>query len=218
MKTSARWFSPDVIRLTAPCGVQMVLKDYRRCPKLVRATWGRFVASREASAYQRLEGMKGVPQFIARLDAYAFAVELLDAKPLPRRKYRDQLGLRFFTLLENTVREMHSRGVAHGDLRRHNILIGSDGHPCLIDFETAVSVYHPIPVRFFFRMVREIDYITILKIRSRYFPEQISDADRKVLGRTPWHLKAGRFLRQRVYRPLTRKGSRQLRRERKRAA
>ena len=212
IKKARRIVSPDIICLTAPNGDKLLLKDFRQCPLLIRCTWGRLVASREAAAYRKLNGIKGVPKFITQLDPYAFVVEFMDAMPLPRMRNHERPPLEFFDSLSAAVNEMHARGVAHGDLRRHNILMNADGSPCLIDFETSISRKRWFPQAGLFKAVSKIDNITILKIKSRYYPEAVSEQDRKILADVPWHLKLGRLLRHKIYHPMTEKGMRQRKR------
>ena len=46
----------------------------------------------------------------------------------------------FFLKLEKNVKAMHSKNIVHLDLRNlGNILVGKDGHPYIIDFQSAIS-------------------------------------------------------------------------------
>ena len=215
LKKSRTWFGPDVVLLTATDEVKFVMKDWSQRPAVFRKTWCSVAARREIKVYEKLRGMAGVPQLISVL-SQGFIMEWLDARPLPRRKMRDLLGMEFFTELEELVRQMHARGVAHGDLRRRNILRGVDGKPRLIDFETAVTSENIEQPGKVFRSVCEIDYITILKIRARYFPESVSPEEQEKLDQVPWHLATGRYIRQNLYGPLTSKGRRKRRKKRER--
>ncbi len=208
LKKSRSWFSPDVVLLTAPDGIKFVMKDWANSPYFIKQTWCRLAASREIKVYEKLRGMKGIPQLICTLGSYGFVMDWLDARPLPTTKLRDLLGLHFFELLTEIVEEMHSRGVAHGDLRRRNILRGLDGMPKLIDFETAVHFNSGTGKNWLFHAISEIDNITVIKIRARYFPGSVTSEEQQILSAVPWHLACGRFLRKKVYRPLTIKGRR----------
>ncbi len=208
LKKARSWFAPDVVQLTGPDGVKFVMKDWSQRPLAFRETWCRSAAQREIRVYEKLRGMKGVPQLICTLGHYGFIMEWLDARPLPRTKMRDLLGLEFFDHLKVIVDEMHSRGVAHGDLRRRNILRGLDGLPKLIDFETAVHASDVPGGGRMFQAICNVDRITIVKIRARYFPESISEQDHLLLNDIPWHLATGRYLRREVYGRLTKKGRR----------
>lgn len=194
LKKSRTAFTPDVILLEAPDGARFVLKDWSKRSAFARTVWCRFAACREAKTYELLKGMNGVPQLISRLDSLGFIIEWLDAKPLPSRKFRDVLGNDFFQTLDQILKEMHSRGVAHGDLRRRNILLGIDGKPRVIDFETALRGKNP-----FTRALANVDRITVLKIKTRYYPENTTEEDIKTLQNLPILLRIGRFLRQTVY-------------------
>lgn len=209
LKKSRTPFTPDVILLEAPDGARFVMKDWSERPPLVRAVWSRFAAGREASTYKKIQGMTGVPQLIAQLDPYGFVIEWLDARPLPSRKFRDVLGKDFFETLDAILTEMHRRGVAHGDLRRRNILLGIDGKPRIIDFETALRGKNP-----FVRALAKVDRVTVLKIKHRYYPENTTPEELKILKDIPWHLRVGRFLRQTVYGAFSSKKRRSLERKR----
>lgn len=215
LKKAASWVGPDVVLLTAPDGVRFVMKDWATRPFLFRSTWCRLAASREIKVYQKLRGMKGVPQLICTLGSHGFVMEWLDARTLPITKMRDLLGLDFFDRLTEIVHEMHSRGVAHGDLRRRNILRGLDGLPKLIDFETAVHANNTPEGGWLFRAISGIDDITVVKIRARYFPDSVTSEERLLLDEVPWHLAWGRFLRKKVYTPFTKKGKRKRARKRR---
>jgi len=208
LKQARSWASPDVVELRAADGARFVMKDWSRRPLIFRLTWCRIAAGREIGVYEKLRGMQGVPQLISRLGKLGFVMEWLDARPLPSRKMKDLLSPEFFDHLDEVVDEMHNRGVAHGDLRRRNILRGLDGQPKLIDFETAVSTAHIHQPGKIFREACKIDKITVTKIRARYFPESLSEAKQALLDDVPWHLSWGRFMRRELYAPLTRKGRR----------
>lgn len=215
LKKATSWVGPDVVLLTAPDGVKFVMKDWAQRPLFFRSTWCRLAAGREIKVYEKLRGMEGVPQLICTLGNYGFVMEWLDARTLPVTKMRDLLGLEFFDRLNGTVNEMHRRGVAHGDLRRRNILRGLDGMPKLIDFETAVHADQGADKGWLFRAISNIDNITVLKIRARYFPDSITPEEQQMLDEVPWHLAWGRFARKKIYTPLTKKGHRKRARKRR---
>lgn len=198
LKRSRTPFTPDVILLEAPDGARYVLKDFSGRSLAARLLWCRFAVRRETSAYQRLNSVAGIPRLASTASEDAVLMEWLDAQPLPRRKQKDLLGNRFFEKLNTLVEQMHKAGVAHGDLRRKNILVSPDGDPCIIDFETAVIRGGTIQRRIFDAICR-VDRITVLKIKAKYYPEDVTPEEKVTLEDTPWHLKIGRFFRQRVY-------------------
>lgn len=208
LKKSRTWLTPDVVELIAPDGARFVMKDWSLRPLPFRNTWCRIAARREMRVYETLRGMEGVPQLICKLGSLGFVMEWLDARPLPGRKMADILGLKFFDHLEEVVAEMHRRGIAHGDLRRRNILRGVDGEPRLIDFETAVHARKSASGGRVFQAVCEIDRITVLKIRCKYFPDSLSVEEQAQLENVPRHLAWGRFFRKEIYARMTPKGRR----------
>lgn len=202
LKAARTWIAPDVIRLEKD-GRQLVLKDVSRRPFLFRLLWCRRALHRETEAMKRLRDLNAAPQLLAVVDADAFLMEYLEASPLPARRLADELGTGFFEELTTAVEEMHRRGVAHGDLRRRNILVTPDRKPRLIDFETAV-VDGPGPLRSrLFQFVSQVDDLTVLKIFGRYHPEALDEEEKTALAGAPVLLRIGRFLRKRVYHPLS---------------
>jgi predicted Ser/Thr protein kinase len=182
---------------------EFVLKDTMPCPRLVRWTFGRWVIQHEYRVCRRLGDIEGVPHVYGLLDDYAMVMERLEAERLPPLKGHS-LTPEFFARLKRLVAAMHARGVAHGDLRRKNVLIGADGAPCIIDFATAFSLKslkNPL-ARLLFRHYCRVDDITILKIQKRYLPASLTEQEEARLAATPLYLRAGRLLRKKVYRPL----------------
>lgn len=200
LKESRSWFTPDVILLEHG-GARYVLKDFSRCPYLVRTLWCRYAVRRESDAYQVLTPLAGVPRLVARIDSSAFVMEWLDAAPLPRR--RGAVGMEFFRKLEQLVRQMHGLGIAHGDLRRKNVLVSASDEPCLIDFETCLRNGHGWLRNRFFLALARVDLITVVKLKRAYFPTEITQDEKDRLARTPWLLRLGRFIRKRIYQPVS---------------
>lgn len=178
---------------------QYVLKDFRGRACLLRATWGRISIRRETRALAKLAGVAGVPRLVAQIDPFAFVMEFMEGETLPRRSQRGQLGPEFFPALEEMIAQLHGRGVAHGDLRRRNILVTAQKRPALLDFETAVLQGGCWASRRFFAMMTRVDNLKVLKMKHKYFSRQTSPEDRARLENPPWHLKAGRYLRRNVY-------------------
>jgi predicted Ser/Thr protein kinase len=202
LKESHSWLGQDVIELSRG-DERYILKDTLRRPRLVRDTWCRFIARREVRAYRALQGIPGIPRIVSVLDDYAFVIEFVEANPLPRRRGRDDVGLEFFEKLDALFDAMHARGVAHCDIRRRNVLISAARQPWLIDFEAAFFDGPAGWRRRVFRYMSEVDRLTALKIRNKYFPEETSARERERLERPPILLRIGRFMRQRVYGPIS---------------
>jgi predicted Ser/Thr protein kinase len=119
---------------------EIVIKDFASRSFWVRNLIGRWMIAREAKAYRVLAGHPAVPRFYGRVDALALALEYRPGRRMSRRTY-GALPAEFLAELEQAIREMHARGVAHLDLRhRSNVIADAAGHPVLIDFASAVCL------------------------------------------------------------------------------
>ena len=201
LKESRSVVGPDVWLLECD-GERFVLKDFRHRAWLFRNTWGRIAVSRETAAYGLLAGVPGVPRLAARLDPFGFVMEFKEGSILPPRSGRAELGMEFFDALNDVVGVMHDRGVAHGDLRRKNILVDAQRRPVLLDFETATIRRDRWFSRRFFRMIQRVDRLKVLKIKHKYFTLRSTPEEIAQLENPPWYLRAGRFLRRSLYAPI----------------
>jgi serine/threonine protein kinase len=116
---------------------------------LVKAAYGnplmgfvrRMMLRRELRAYQRLDGVAGVPHCYGLFGGRYLAVEFIDARTF--RQNPPTPGGPFFDRLFEIIATIHELGVAHGDLmRKSNILVAEDEIPYLIDFGVA-TIYRP---------------------------------------------------------------------------
>ena len=153
-----------VYRLDTPDGKKVVIKDFRKSPWWIRWTWGRWMVGHEYRLMKCLEGVKGVPQHLFRVDAYAFGMEFLEGitisdynqryhenvrAKIPQEYLEEALPLAY---LERLVCAMHRRGVTHLDTRNaKNVLILPGFQPALIDFQSGVYLRKWFP-----RWVRKI--------------------------------------------------------------
>lgn len=184
-----------------------LLKDVSGRPLPWRLLFLRRSLRREHEALSANASLEGLPEAAAeRVDADAFLLRRLEARPLPRSGKDGAPGVDFFERLEAIVKALHGRGWAHGDLRRKNILIDeARGWPWLIDFGTAFHApagSGPMRRRLFEHW-RRTDLVMLAKIKRSYLGEAgLSEAERRRLAEIPWYLRVGRFLRKKVYRPL----------------
>jgi tRNA A-37 threonylcarbamoyl transferase component Bud32 len=129
-----------VVSLACLGGQKVVIKDFASRGFWVRNLIGRWMIAREAKAYRALAGHPAVPRFYGCVDALALALEYRPGRRMSRSTYAT-LPPGFLGELEEAIREMHVRGVAHLDLRhRTNIMADAKGHPVLIDFGAAVCL------------------------------------------------------------------------------
>ncbi|QOC23065.1 protein kinase family protein [Wenzhouxiangella sp. AB-CW3] len=139
---------------------------------------------REHRAYQRLSGIGGFARCFGLYHGHYLVLERLQAEPLKQATLSDPAE--FFRQLLDLIRQMHSRGVAHGDLKsRQNVMVDAQGQPFIVDLGTAViqrEGWHPISQRLF-QYMRRIDYNSWIKLKYGGY-EAIDPADRHLLDRS----------------------------------
>ena len=106
---------------------------------------------REYAAYQRMEGLNGVPRCHGLVDGKYLVIEFIRGKPYREAEWTDRD--RWFVDFLEVLRAIHERGVSHGDLKsKGNIMVTDGEKPCVIDFGTAFvqkSRWHPLNNWFF---------------------------------------------------------------------
>lgn len=131
------WGNPDVLLVQTESG-PVVVKDFAPRAAWVRRGIGRWLLRREAAAYRRLADVASVPRLLGRVDEEALVFEYRPGTLLSR-SLAGKLPAGFVAELEESLAEIHRRGVVHLDLRhRSNVLAGEDGHPVVLDFASAI--------------------------------------------------------------------------------
>ena len=106
---------------------------------------------REYQAYQRMDGLVGVPQCYGMIDGRYLVIEYIRGKPYREANWTDRD--RWFEEFLAVLRSIHQRGVSHGDLKsKSNIMVTDNQSPCVIDFGTAFLSkpgFHPVNNRLF---------------------------------------------------------------------
>lgn len=163
--------SKAIVDLVELEGRPVVLKDFASRPWPVRQVWGPWQLGREARAYAALAGLKGTPSFLGRVDRQAIVLEYVPGRTLASLRPGDLPGP-FFDRLDRLLEEIHARGVAHGDLHRHDVLAGPDGEPCIVDFSTSIVGGRGAGAwsRFLFDQMRQADRRSAAKMRRRLLP------------------------------------------------
>ncbi|HEU4403545.1 MAG TPA: hypothetical protein VFT43_15715 [Candidatus Polarisedimenticolia bacterium] len=154
-------------------GRAIVLKDLVSRPWPVRLFLGPWQLDRETRAYARLRGVPGVPAFLGRIDRQAIALEFIPGRSLAACR-SGEIPPAFFDQLDRVVESVHARGVAHGDLHRHDVLVGTDGRPRLVDFSTSLVADSGSTRarRFVFEQMRRADLRSAARLRRRLVPER----------------------------------------------
>ena len=172
---------PDLKKVEVD-GRTLIVKDVRRKSFLVRWSLGLWLIHKEWKIYSRLVGVEGIPMPIERIDRLAFAMEYVPARPIERGEPLPDI---FFKDLERILKELHSRGVVHMDLRhKGNVLVSERGKPILIDFNSSFFFHEKgLLRRFLFPLLRWVDYGGLLKLKQRVSPSSMTSAETAFLKR-----------------------------------
>ncbi len=142
----------------------------------------RHALRREYRAYQRLAGLTGIPECHGLIEDRWLVLDFVPGEPF--RQARP--GPEFFDDLLETIRAMHARGVAHGDLKRKsNLVVDASGRPVLLDFGAAIlrrPGRHPVNNRLF-EFMRRTDFNAWVKLKYGGY-DGVSKADRALLRRS----------------------------------
>jgi predicted Ser/Thr protein kinase len=138
--------------------------------------------NREANAYSRLDGVEGVPRCYGMVAERFLVLEYIHGTPFRDAQIEDREA--WFSGLLSILREVHARGVSHGDLKsKSNLLVTNRGKPCVIDFGTTFiqkDGFHPINNRMYEYLVQlDLNAWVKHKYNGRY--EDASEQDQKLL-------------------------------------
>ena len=158
-------------------GERLAVKDFARTPAKFRNTVAPILVARECKALRHLDGTPGIPRFYGRVDALAFAMQFIEAKPLDLF-HAGEVEEPVFSRIEAVIANMHAHGVAHGDLkRRSNILVTPEQQIYLIDFAAAIVARGPLSTKLM-RALAEIDNKSVPRLKMHVAPETLTDDDK----------------------------------------
>ena len=163
-------------------GVRAIVKDYSSNSVWFKNTIGRFLLWRESKAYRRLKGLRGVPACYGVIDGLALVTEEIPGKNIEGLENERRLSEEFFDQLQALVEKVHSRGLAHCDLKRApNILLGSDGRPYIVDWSASIFAreFRFFPLNLIYQKFLRDDLNAITKMRLRHCPESVAPDDKK---------------------------------------
>ncbi len=175
-----RFTKADVF-ITRSEGRRFVVKDYSRKGFWERNLVGRIVIGREASAYQALSGVEGLPPRFKRLSPYSLAVEYLEGRDLGGFE-RGELGHDAMSQFERIIHELHKRGWVHLDLHRRTNILMVDGNVFVVDLASALHTGSiPLIGQCFTALVGLADRLSLIKMKNVFNPELLTKGERRWL-------------------------------------
>ncbi|MGB9627349.1 MAG: hypothetical protein ACPL6D_01695 [Thermodesulfobacteriota bacterium] len=176
-----RFAKPDLNRVSLD-GETFMVKDVRGRNFFLRWTLGLWLINKEWKIYSKLDGIKGIPKALKKIDRFGFVIEFISGRPIERG---ENLPSSFFSELKRILQDIHARGVVHLDLRhKGNILITEKGEPFLIDFNSSFSFkVGGLFYRSFFPWLRWVDYGGLLKLKERVSPSSMTPEEITILRR-----------------------------------
>lgn len=161
---------------------RVVIKDLKPRPLWFRVLAGRYFLRREWRALSTLKDLDGVPKAVAMPDADAFVMEYMAGMQVEEMQ-AGSVPLEAITKIEALVKEMHRRGVTHGDLHGYNMLVDEQGNVALIDWATA-SVFGANPrgvKKLAFEEWRALDDRALAKVKVFHAPLLLTERERDLL-------------------------------------
>lgn len=172
------------VKLIQVLGQKAAVKDYRERDFLFRFFLGRWLIDREFKIYQKLEGLKGVPQVYKKIDAYAFIYEYIEGKNC-RSLMPGHLPKEAFDKLRQVVDRIHSRGVVHCDLKTNkNIILTPNNEIYLVDFTASFTKGNRFNLirNWFFKQFFQDDLKAIAKLKREFAPHLLTQEEEAALS------------------------------------
>ena len=162
-------------------GIKAIVKDFSRNSFWYRNIVGRLLVWREKKAYQRLEGLSGVPTLFGSIGGTALIIEEIQGTDIGNPAEIKTLDEKFYNDFKNLIDRFHDRGIAHCDLKRApNIIRGNDGNPYIIDWAASISKseFGIFPLSMIYKRFLQDDLNAIIKIKLKYNPDSVSTEEK----------------------------------------
>ncbi len=160
---------------------------------------GRMVARHEMALFQKLQGIRGIPEFLGGYGPTGYMHAFVPGVDLcPECKPDGQ----FFQSLHELLTAIHSRGVAYVDTnKRENIIYGEDQRPWLIDFQISFHCggkWNNLVTRGILRRLQREDWYHFYKHKTRLAPHVCTPEDFAAAQNRSWYIR----LHRRVAQPI----------------
>ena len=154
---------------------------------LPMSSMGRLMRAREEAMYRALVGVAGVPRWLGRVGAVAYAIEHIDGEPLD---HVEAPPAGFFDRLRRLFDDMHARGVAYVDANKlSNIIVSGSGEPFVVDYQISIRTREgwPWPLRAVVggcvRYLQRCDLYHLYKHKRRLCPAELTPTEARLSHR-----------------------------------
>jgi hypothetical protein len=170
------------LRLVEYRGTLAVLKDYSDSGAVFRRTCGAYLARREAAAYRRLAGVRGVPRLLGHAGRDGLLLEYCPGWNC-REGQHSAVTPAFFDELRDILAVVRAAGVLHLDVKR-NVLVAQDEHPVLIDFGASWVIPRWLgPLRsVLLPIAAKYDEREVVKLKSLIAPQLLTEKEQVTLA------------------------------------
>lgn len=197
-----RTFKDDFFAVTAVYeekGERVLLKVNRQASFFgFPLRWvGRFLANREAFAFERLRETDGIPMLIEKWSDTGIVREFVPGHPLAKG---ERVSDDFHGRLRKLIDQIHACRMAYVDLEKcENVLVGDDGKPYLFDFQIAWHLPRAWggelwPMRRLRQFLQDGDLYHLSKLLRRTRPDLMSPEELAASYRKPWYVRFHRFV------------------------
>ncbi len=204
----------DTFALSAGYQGKTLLFDEHNHKLVIKVPLGNFVTRpvnlallrHEYKIYQKLEGMVAIPVCYGMANNEFLVIEFIEGQTI--RQKRPHTDSDYFIKLFAAIKEMHSRGVAHFDLKRsENLLVTNNDEPKLIDFGVSISRksgWHWLN-QYLYKLACQFDYNAWA--RHKYYKQMnlLSEEDKHFYRKTKIEIfskKIKRFYKDRILKKI----------------
>ena len=121
--------------------LDLTVKDFSGSPFWIRRVFGVFSTRTEYTAKKALALATGDHGVLQRLSPWSIAFDYVRGDTL--NKVPRNVPADYFIKMEQIVSKLHECGFVHLDLRNlGNMILGDDGEPYIIDFQSCLSTKH----------------------------------------------------------------------------
>lgn len=172
-----------------------VVKTFAHHPPFIRNTIGRLLISREYKALKKLAPCVGTCDNAVRLGKFTLSYKYVKGQNLSSFSRRNNsIDKDFFPNLEKAVKEMHSFGIVHLDIRTgSNVIISEKGKPIVIDFQSYIFL-DLVPGQYLKNLLKSVDLSGVYKYWAKMSPDTLDKSKQESIAalnrnRKLWFLK-----------------------------